>query len=457
MLLAPITDVIAGTVKELTEQRSARMAECSQLEQRSKDSALSADDAGKFDELLSEIEQIDGKLEERSRDASFGTRFEAMKAKANASAYKSPEQRSRDSQEPDAGQVEHPDIGQYSILRAINLRADQKPLDGLEGEISQEIAHRTGKSPQGFYVPWTLGQGQRSGSPGYETRDVTTTTGTGAVGTVTSGSLIDILTNEMRVMQAGATSLTNMRGNFQIPKQTQRGTAYWVTEGTAVTESNQTIGQVAFAPSTVGAFTDYTRKFALQTSVAAENFVRRDLATVLALELDRVGLNGSGSGAEPEGVQQNSSVPTVPIATDGGAPTWSTFVDLETEVTQDNAGGNSMAYITNAKVIGKAKQVEKASGTAQFIHDGMGVNGYPMLRSNQVVSNLTKGSGTALSACLFGNWADLIYAFWGGLDVLVDPYSLSTAGGIRVVFLQDVDVQLRHTEAFSKCVDIDTK
>ena len=46
--------------------------------------------------------------------------------------------------------------------------------------------------------------------------------------------------------------------------------------------------------------------------------------------------------------------------------------------------------------------------------------------TNQLPSNLVKGSGTSLSPLLFGNWQDLIYAFWSGQDVIVDPYTGSS-------------------------------
>jgi HK97 family phage major capsid protein len=50
---------------------------------------------------------------------------------------------------------------------------------------------------------------------------------------------------------------------------------------------------------------------------------------------------------------------------------------------------------------------------------------------------------------LFGNFSDLIIGQWGVLDVLVDPYTLGTSGGIRIRVIQDVDVAIRHAESFA--------
>ena len=49
----------------------------------------------------------------------------------------------------------------------------------------------------------------------------------------------------------------------------------------------------------------------------------------------------------------------------------------------------------------------------------------------------------------FGNWADLIFGFWGGLDLLVDPYTLGRSGGVRIIVHQSCDVGVRHPVSFA--------
>jgi hypothetical protein len=136
------------------------------------------------------------------------------------------------------------------------------------------------------------------------------------------------------------------------------------------------------------------------------------------------------------------------------------MIDLETEVATDNADVGSLAYLTNAKVRGKLKQTEKASDTAQFVWErgteaGFGeVNGYRAAVSNQVPGDLDKGTSTGVcSAVIFGNWADLIIAMWGTIDILADPYTGSTSGTVRVVALQDADIGVRHAESFAAMQD----
>ena len=82
------------------------------------------------------------------------------------------------------------------------------------------------------------------------------------------------------------------------------------------------------------------------------------------------------------------------------------------------------------------------------------LNGYRTAVSNQVPSDLDKGTSTGVcSGIIFGNWADLIVGMWGGLDIQVNPYSLDTTGAVRITAFQDVDVAVRHPESFSAMQD----
>jgi HK97 family phage major capsid protein len=271
-----------------------------------------------------------------------------------------------------------------------------------------------------------------------------------------SQSFIELLRNKMIVRAAGATVLAGLVGDVAIPRQTGGATAYWVAESGAPTESQQTVDQVALTPKTVGAFTDISRKLLKQSSIDVEMFVRNDLATVLALAIDLAALHGSGASNQPTGIASTSGIGSVVGGTNGLAPAWSHIVDLESEVAIDNADVGALAYITNPKVRGVLKQTEKASGTAQFVWErgSQPLNGYPAFVTNQVASNLDKGTSVGVcSAIFYGNWADLLIGMWGGLDVLVDPYTGGTAGTVRVIELQDVDIAVRHAQSFAAMLD----
>lgn len=346
----------------------------------------------------------------------------------------------------------------YRIIRGIQALASGSWKGAeFEREVSDVVAKRLHKTSQGFFVPHDVMDISK--------RDLlkgTPSAGGYTVATELLTPIIELLRNKMMVQVLGAKIMGGLVGDVAIPRQSGGGTAYWVAENAAPTEADQTFAQLALSPKTVGAITDISRKLLLQTSIDVEAFVREDLATILALAIDLAAINGSGAGNQPTGILNATGVSLVEIGANGGAPAWSHIVSLESKVSAANADVGSLAYLTNVKVRGTLKQTQRFSSTDTPVWEnspeiGFGmVNGYRAGASNQVPSNLTKGTGVNLSAIIFGNFADLIIAQWGTLDITVDPYAGATTGAVRVIVLQDVDIAIRHPESFSKIVDADT-
>ena len=291
----------------------------------------------------------------------------------------------------------------------------------------------------------------------------TPTAGGNTIATELLGSsFIDLLRNAMVLDRLGATFLRDLNGNLAIPSQTGGATGYWVAENNPPTESQQTTGQVALTPKTVGAYTDYSRRLLLQSSIDVELFVRADLAATLAQMIQSAAINGpAGSGTEPCGILNTVGIGSVAGGTTGLAPAYSHVVDLETAVSNANADLGSLAYLTNSKVRGTLRKTQEFSGTngrpvwTSGAERGIGeVLGYEAAVSNSVPSNLTKSSSVGIcSALIFGNWADLIIGMWGGLDIMLDPYAGATSGTKRVIALQDVDVAARRVASFAAMKD----
>ncbi len=351
------------------------------------------------------------------------------------------------------------DMRQFSFVRAISaLQTKDWSKAGFERECSEAVAQKLRRSPQGMFIPFdVLSHGQRDLTKG------TFSAGGALVETqLLSGSFIEMLRNASMVKRLGARVLTGLVGDVAIPRQSGGATAYWVGENVAPAESQQAFGQVGMTPKTVGAFTDISRKLLIQSSVDVEGLVRSDLAALLATEIDRVAVNGLGSAGEPLGILNTTGIGDVAGGTNGLAPTWAHMVDLEGEVFVDNAATGRLGYLTNAKVRAKLKKTEKSANTGIYIWPDMPereagistLNSHPAATSNNVPSNLTKGTSSGVcSAILFGNWADLVIGEWGILDLLVDPYTGGTSGTVRVRVLQDVDVALRHAESFAAMKD----
>ena len=325
------------------------------------------------------------------------------------------------------------EVKQFSFLRAINALAS--PADkqaqeaaSFEREVSDEASKRYGRPAKGIIVPNEVLK-----------RDLnvgTAADGGNLVSTeLLSGSFIEILRNKMAIMEAGVTMLTGLEGNISIPKQDGTTSAYWVGEGSAPTEGQQSFTQISMTPKTVGAFTDFTRKTLLQSSIDIEAFVRDDIAKKIALELDRTAIYGTGSSNQPLGLKDTSGIGSQSLTSFG---TFAEYIGMETDVAVANAEGGSMKYLINASARGALKSTEKASNTGMFVFADNQINGYDAIVSNQLANN----------DAIFGDFSQFIVGMWSGLDLTVDPYAGATAGTVRIIALQDIDYAIRQAGAF---------
>jgi len=353
--------------------------------------------------------------------------------------------------------------GQFSFVRAI--RAMANPTDKaavaaarFEFEASEAAAAKEGRVSRGITVPMDV----------LMKRDILTGTGTGTakggnlVATdLLAGSFIDVLRSRMVLNELGATFLTGLQGNVAIPKKTAPSSVAWVAENSAPSESTNTpsFGQVTLSPKTLAGYVDFSRRLMLQSSLDIETLIRNDLATTIAVAMDNAAISGSGTN-RPTGVLNTSGIGSVTLATNGAVPTWQMVVDLVREVEIDNARTGAAAFLTNAQVKSRlARTPRQTSGVeGNFILQPPFDNlyGERLVVSQQVPSNLTKGTGSNLSALIFGVWSDLLIGQWSGIDLLVDPYTGSNAATVRVTAFHDCDFAVRYPESFAECNEIVT-
>ena len=321
----------------------------------------------------------------------------------------------------------------FSFVRALNYLSNQGDAQArrdaaFEIEVGEAAAQQYERSSNGIVIPnEVLRRDLVVGTP---------TAGGDLVDDVLlAGSFIELLRNRLSIAQAGATMLTGLQGNVSIPRQTSAATAYWVGENSAPAESQQAIDQINMTPKTVGAFVDYSRRLLLQSSIDVERMVRSDLVRVIALEIDRAAVYGTGSSNQPQGLTNVSGIGAQSLT---GVGTFEQLIGMETDVATANADAGALRYIVNAATRGGLKGAKKDAGSGEFVFADNEINGYPVILSNQLAGN----------DVLFGDFSMFCMGMWSGLDLTVDPYAGATAGTVRVIALQDVDFAVKQPGAF---------
>jgi len=338
----------------------------------------------------------------------------------------------------------------YSLMRAVRAASTNDWREaGYEREVSDEIAHITKKEARGFYVPTNMQWRDQTVSP--------TSAGGFLVGTDhMADEFVEALYALAIVPMLGARRLEGLQGDIAIPRLSTSATnVSFVAEGSSPTESAETFSQISMSPKTLAGYIDLSRKLVQQSNPSIEAVVRDDMVRTFASAIDSVCINGGGSN-EPTGVIGSGDTPVSSIGTNGGAITWAKIQELIKTVEDANAVGTSPAFLTNPSVASQLRQLPKqASGVeGNFLLDPDGrLSGYFVGYTTNVPSNLTKGSSSAL---IFGDWSQCFLAFWSGLDLVVDSSTLSTSGGTRLAFFQDVDFALRNPNGFCITKDITT-
>ena len=343
----------------------------------------------------------------------------------------------------------------YSLLKAIRESA-RGELSGLEREVSDEIAQRTGKEAKGFYMPTNIA---------FRADQVVGTNNVGGFLKPTDhlgNEFIEALKAKLVVSQAGARIMTGLKGDVAIPKMSaETSNVAFVSENSAPSEGNATFAQVTMSPKTLAAQVDISRKLMMQSDPSIEQVLREDIIATFARKIDEVAIEGGGSN-EPTGVLGGvASGNVITAATNGAAPTYENVVELIRLVEASNAILNegSLRFLGNPKLTSKLRRVLKSSAdtSSNFIlENDNSILGYSYLSSTLVPSDLSQGSGSNLSAMIFGDFSQLMLGFYSGVDVIVDPYTGSAAGTTRLAFFQDLDVALRHGESFSCKKDLIT-
>jgi len=332
----------------------------------------------------------------------------------------------------DETEVTREELRDYNLLRAIRAMVEHRPdIAKREMAVSRKLARKFGKEPQGFFVP-----------QGLFTRDFSTGAGSGAGLVPTehmASEFIEILRAKMILDRVGVRYLNGLTGNVAIPKQTASTTAYWVAEGASPTESQPVVGQITMTPHTVGAFTDITRLLLMQGSPDAAALVQNDLLMVLGRAIQNAVLNGTGTSGQPTGILNTEGVTTGTV-TVSGSPTWAEIVQFAASIDRYWADGGN--WVLAPASFAALRATKRDNYVSRFVADIE--NGQKFVADEPAYTTTQLSAGKAI----YGKFENVVVGLWGALDIMVDPYSLSTSGGIRIVALQDCDVAVRHPEAF---------
>jgi HK97 family phage major capsid protein len=421
------------STRDLLERRANLVREMREITNAPSDGGdLSAEQAAKFDSFKTQLEAVEKSIERQRLIDETERRMQGG------------ESLNKDDHFTRA-------CKDFSLQRAIAAQIDPRAVDaGREIEISSELAKRSRRKPRGVFVPLEClveKRVQTIVAPGSGSSLVQTD--------VLAEQFIDVLRPSSVAVRLGARVLTGLRDNIALPKLSTTPAAEWVLENAALTPADHAFVQVTGEPHFLGTVTTYSRRMMLQTNPSIESILRSDFASKLGAGVDAAALIGDGAAtAEPEGIQNNSDVNTIAAV---GVPAYVDILSAVAYVESSNVPMTSLGWAANPWCRSTLQQTPRlagdATGTSGFVMDLSGnLAGYPFLTTSALPGDPNAGPPAVAGEMVFGNWNELIIAFWGdaGADILVNPFESTAylAGNVHIRGYLDADVLIRHGEAF---------
>lgn len=352
---------------------------------------------------------------------------------------------------------------EYSMIEAIascTRRKSSEP-EGLAKETDQDMRAKAkefgglgfDEAGNGFMVPQDVLTPAIRSRIGKDQRDMYTGdfgAGGALVPTLMQLPIIELLRNRMVLSWAGIRMLGGLSGNVIIPRQASAANAQSVAEIAALIASDQTFDQISLKPRRVGNTQNYSRLLMLQSSPDVEALIRDDNFAIIGLRNDYLGINGSGANDEPLGIMNQPGVNAINF---GGAATYKEIVNMETLIREANIY-DEIVYVSTSNARGTLRTAPATltgstvvSGQTNALWVGQGdteyVNGKPAFDSQQIPND----------RMIAGSFSQAIFAMWGGLEVVVDPYTRAKFGEIALTINTYIDFALRHPQAFTVSAD----
>ena len=308
-------------------------------------------------------------------------------------------------------------------------------LSGRTAEVVQELRSKGGY--RGIPVPWQALE-----------RRVGETIASGVANPLTTMPIIDRLFPDSVAARMGAQAIAIASGLVEWPVVTSSVAAAW-----AATETGAVAAAAAYATTdramdpnkTLGIQMKLTRRAMLQTGAALEEAVRRDMNGAMMQALDAAVFLGTGAAGQPLGAIAGAATYGITSTAVGAAASWAAFRTAVAAFLTGNAAGSPDAV----KLLIRPEVWSKMDGS---LLSSTAVSEWDRLLRNIPAQNIAMTANalaaptgsplacTALLTTATGGVAPIFVGLWGAVDLIRDPFSDATSGGLRLTALATMDV-----------------
>jgi len=233
--------------------------------------------------------------------------------------------------------------------------------------------------------------------------------------------------------------IRNATGNLQFPRVSAKATGASKTEVEADAGSGMEMDQVDLTPQRVAANTKYSKLLIQQGGAEVDALIANELAAAMNAYIDDYGFDT---------IMASTAVNQTSVA--DGALSTTIVNNLERDALTEGANLANSSYVMSPGAYGLTKVLAQVGNVTPLWENGR-FNMYNAIATPYLVNGfLEDGTTAAAGAMCFGNFAQgAILAYFGSLDLLVDPYSNAGNAQIALHVNRFFDFDLRQPKALS--------
>ena len=311
---------------------------------------------------------------------------------------------------------------QFSLLKAINDIANNRSLDAVSQAVVKAGAEEMRKAGQSF-----------SGQIQLPVEERATVTVTSEHDDVIETEFLDLmgpLRAKNVLIQAGAKYLPGLTGDIQVPSM-DRSSCFWEAEIADAQDASVGFTSVKLQPNRLSCYIDISKQFLVQDSLHCEEMIKNDIIAAINSKLEETILGDASAGAnKPAGMFYDVSIADV--------STYRGLCNKEADVEDANVFGPCV-YVMSNKAKAIVRSMDKGGKHTELVYEGDEVDGTKVYNTSNV-------AGTK---AIYGDFKNLVIGQWGGIDLVVDPYTKAAAGQVRLVVNAFFDAKVVRPEAFT--------
>ena len=405
---------------ELKQERAGIITDANALLELCKTESrnLTADEQVSYDEKMSKIDELKKSLEMVERQEKLNAEI-ASKVVAPTSS-------------------EPKEVRNFSFFKAVNDFTNGK-LDGVEREMHEEAvneARSAGRTISGLGIPSFMLESRTDVTQGISA--IAPTNVLGFADAMREASVFD---------KVGANILTGLSANTTIPVA-GASTVEWEGEIDAAANGGADFGKVELTPTRLASFVNISKQLLLQNGASAEQAIIRDLGRATAQKMDAAIFSRTTVSGAPASLGALATSEITESAFSNLASIMLDFVTAEAKLAEEGGLEGNLAYVASPALMAQLKQSAQVAAVNAGMQGSL-INGYPTFFTN----GCTKSAGVSADF-FFGDFSKLYMGMFGGLDIMVDPYSVAVNGQTRLVLNQYMDWGVSDGAGFVKATSL---